>query len=108
MTGPGALRGLAVLLLVAPLAAWSQPAATDRGRMLYTTHCIECHTSRMHWRDAALARDWDSLKVQVRRWQREARLGWGDEEVDAVARYLNESIYRFPQPVASGPAARGR
>jgi hypothetical protein len=24
-------------------------------------------------------------------------LGWNDDDVDAVARYLNDSIYKFPR-----------
>jgi mono/diheme cytochrome c family protein len=47
-----------------------------RGQLLYSTHCIECHTTQMHWRTHKQARDWDSLKAQVRRWQATANLGW--------------------------------
>jgi mono/diheme cytochrome c family protein len=92
------------LLLIAAGAAHGQAEPPGRGQLLYSTHCIECHTQRMHWRDAALARDWDTLKTQVRRWQREARLDWDEDDIEAVARYLNESIYRFPRPVAMAPA----
>jgi hypothetical protein len=90
--------GLLALLLAA--AAHAQPAAS-RGQLLYSTHCVECHTAQMHWRDQRRARDWESLKLWVRHWQGEARLRWSDDDVDAVARHLNETIYRFPREHAA-------
>jgi mono/diheme cytochrome c family protein len=83
----------------ATAAAFSQPApAPTRGELLYTTHCIECHTTQMHWRDGREARDWDSLKAQVRRWQSNAGLGWTEADIVEVARHLNDTIYHYPQP----------
>ena len=51
----------------------------------------------MHWRDKRQATDWESLQRQVRRWQANAGLRWTDDDITAVARYLNETIYRYPQ-----------
>jgi mono/diheme cytochrome c family protein len=70
---------------------------SSRGQALYTTHCIACHNTQVHWRDAKLARDWPSLKAQVSRWQASAALAWSEADVVEVARYLNDSIYRYPQ-----------
>lgn len=81
--------------------------AQSRGELLYTTHCISCHTTEMHWRDKRAASDWSSLKFQVRRWQGAASLGWSEGDVVEVARYLNETIYHFASttdPVTSLPA----
>ena len=69
--------------------------------LLYVTHCIECHTTRMHWRNQRLARDWDTLKAQVRLWQGVASLGWSEADIDDVARHLNDTIYQFARPVGS-------
>ena len=71
--------------------------AQSRGQLLYSTHCIACHTTEMHWRDKKAATDWPSLRFQVRRWQGNAGLGWSEADILEVARYLNESIYRYPQ-----------
>lgn len=71
--------------------------AQSRGELLYSTHCIACHTSEMHWRDKKVATDWTSLRLQVRRWQGNAGLGWSEADILEVTRYLNESIYRYPQ-----------
>ena len=52
----------------------------------------------MHWRDRRIATDWTSLKAQVFRWQSNTGLGWTDDDVVAVTRYLNALYYRFPAP----------
>jgi mono/diheme cytochrome c family protein len=72
------------------------PAQTpSRGELLYSTHCIACHNSQMHWRDKRLATDWASLEALVRRWQAQALLAWSEEDILAVTRHLNQGIYRF-------------
>jgi mono/diheme cytochrome c family protein len=77
------------------------PAATapSRGELLYTTHCISCHTTQMHWRDKRVANNWISLKKQVRRWQDATSLAWSESDITEVSRYLNDSIYHFEQTV---------
>lgn len=99
---------LTALLLAALPQARAQALSPSRGELLYTTHCIACHTTEMHWRDKRAARDWDSLKALVRRWQATASLDWSEADVAEVARYLNDSIYRFERgekvAVAVAPA----
>jgi mono/diheme cytochrome c family protein len=92
-------------LVTAAFVTWAQaqPAPEPpptRGQLLYTTHCIECHTTRMHWRNQRLAHDWDTLKAQVRLWQGVASLGWSEADIDDVTRYLNDTIYQFPRQVS--------
>ena len=94
----GTLLAAACLVGAAAQAQAATPArAPTRGELLYTTHCVACHTTQMHWRDQKLATDWPSLKAQVQRWQATARLQWGDDDVTEVARFLNDTIYRYPQ-----------
>ena len=88
------VAGLASLSSLA--SAQPVPAAT-RGELLYNTHCVTCHTTQMHWRNDRQAFDWDSLKFQVRRWQGNAGLVWNDADIAEVSRYLNETIYHYPQ-----------
>ena len=76
--------------------AQAVPAQT-RGELLYTTHCITCHTSEMHWRNNRQAQDWDSLRAQVRLWQSNTGLRWGEADISEVAGYLNDTIYKYPQ-----------
>lgn len=91
-----ALLGALAAASFATQAAPPAPAAPTRGELLYTTHCIACHNSQMHWRDQRLATDWASLRAQVRRWQGVANLGWSDDDIREVTRHLNDRIYRFP------------
>ncbi len=85
------------VLAAGVLVLASSPAvmAQSRGELLYTTHCISCHTTQIHWRDGRAATNWSGLAFQVRRWQGAASLGWSESDILDVARYLNETIYRF-------------
>lgn len=90
---------LAALIVASGAGAAAQPGvAPDRGELLYTTHCIECHNARIHWREQRLATDWKSLREQVRRWQAVQKLKWSESDVSEVARYLNRFYYEFPPP----------
>ena len=78
-------------------AVAAEPARdASRGELLYSTHCIACHTSQVHWRDKKLATDWKSLKAQVRRWQNTAGQKWGEPDISEVALYLNSRYYHYP------------
>lgn len=91
-------------VLIGALVTTMPAIAQTRGELLYTTHCISCHTTQVHWRDSRSATNWSSLMFQVRRWQGVASLGWTDGDILEVARYLNDSIYRFEpttDPVSS-------
>jgi mono/diheme cytochrome c family protein len=96
---------LLVLLLAASAA---QAQAPSRGELLYTTHCGGCHSTQMHWRENKLATTWDTLKAQVQRWQGVAKLGWSQADIDDVTRYLNDTIYRYPEPARVGLLAPAR
>jgi len=95
------LPPLLILVAACSTAAVHAQATSSRGDLLYTTHCVECHNTQMHWRDQRLVRDFDSLKAWVRHWQGEARLDWPEDDVEAVARHLNATIYHFPQQQAA-------
>lgn len=82
--------------LAAPPLVQAQPGdELQRGELLYTTHCVACHTTQMHWRDKRLVTDWSALKAQVRQWQDTAGLGWNEADITRVALYLNQRHYGF-------------
>lgn len=88
---------LGVTLIGAALVAGAQAEeGVSRGELLYTTHCVECHTSEIHWRDKKAATDNASLLQEVARWQAAANLGWSPADVRQVAGYLNRRYYHFP------------
>ena len=92
---------LMAFTVLAVYSAFSHSQVTStqsRGGLLYTTHCISCHTTQMHWRNDKQAYDWGSLNYQVRRWQNNAGLQWSDADITDVSRYLNDTIYRYPTP----------
>lgn len=70
-------------------------SAESRGELLYTTHCIACHSTQIHWRDKRVATDWNRLKEQVRLWQDRNNLAWSEDDIIEVTRYLDQRIYRF-------------
>jgi len=98
-------------VLAAALAANAAPkAAASRGEVLYTTYCIGCHTAQVHWRDRKVVTTWSGLKAEVRRWQKTGGLSLEDDDIDAIAGYLNGLYYHFPEGDArrsgDAPAAR--
>jgi mono/diheme cytochrome c family protein len=102
---------LHLLLGVALVAAHTYAGAQSmgsaaRGELLYSTHCIECHTSQVHWREKRLANNWTTLQAQVLRWQANAGLAWSQGEIEDVSRYLNDKYYQFSVPVKAAPPGR--
>jgi mono/diheme cytochrome c family protein len=75
-------------------------ADVQRGRLLYETHCIACHTTQAHWRDKHVVRSWADLLYQVTRMQNNAGQEWSMTEITDVAAYLNDLFYKMPCPAA--------
>lgn len=90
------LLPLCALPIALALSAQPAPPATSRGQLLYETHCIACHSKEVHWRERKLVSDWTSLAAETRRWQANIGLRWSNDEIADVVRYLNTTIYRFP------------
>jgi cytochrome c553 len=103
---------LAVVLVagcgISPQPVPPGPPAVDmtRGRELYQTYCIACHTAQVHWRDRSLVHSWEDLRAQVTRFQGIAGQQWSAQEIDDVAAYLNRLFYEVPCPLTGcgGPA----
>ena len=96
MKSPMAWTGIALMLVVASASGEGERIGEPRGELLYSTYCIGCHTTQVHWREKRLATDWTSLKAQVRRWRENIGLGLEEDDVAAVAWYLNSLYYHFP------------
>ena len=96
-------RSLIAALFVASgisAGADTPPAAdTLRGELLYSTHCTFCHGDEVHKRNKSLVTDWTSLQSQVNRWQGNSGLGWRNEDIIEVARYLNALHYHYLAPI---------
>ncbi|MEI7447210.1 MAG: cytochrome C [Burkholderiales bacterium] len=105
-----ALAAAALVALAGPVAAQSVPGTAERGRALYETRCGACHERSVHQRESRRATDFVALRAEVARWSATSGGEWRDEEIDAVAAWLNERYYRFPCPptVCRAPARASR
>lgn len=97
------MRAWAILVAVLPALSGGAVQAgaagpASRGAMLYENHCGACHSEQMHWRAKRQVHDWPSLRAQVRQWQARERLDWSEDDIEAVSRHLNDTIYRLPAP----------
>ncbi len=92
------LTVLCVLIGAFSIARAASPREMTRGELLYSTHCIDCHATQVHWRQNSVVTDWQSLQSQVGRWQNAAGLGWSEEDIAEVTRYLNARHYDYPAP----------
>lgn len=96
---------LLCMLVVVHASVYAQDRDISRGKLLYSTYCNACHSAQIHWRDKKLVTGWDSLKAQVRRWQESSRLGWNEDDIGDVARYLNDAYYHFSSAGQNGSRA---
>ena len=94
------LKACATLAAALPIAwtAFAQAPVPTRGELLYQTHCVACHDKQVHWRARKIVGNWADLAAEVRRWETNLGLGWSDDAVEDVTRYLNRAFYRFPDP----------
>ena len=95
-----AWSGVVMLATSLAAASWNALGAeVERGRLLYETHCISCHDTRVHKRDSKVATNYDEIRAQVLRWQTNTFLRWSTGDIDAVTTYLATTFYKVPCPV---------
>ncbi len=70
----------------------------DRGRMLHDAHCVSCHATRVYTRPDRVAGDYQQVRAQVDRWQKNVSLNWKDADADLVTDYIASRYYRFECP----------
>ena len=91
----------AIAFLALSLAGMSGAQAAsgaERGKLLYETRCSACHATSVHNRSARKAKTFDGVRAQVLRWSAEVGGSWSGDEIDDVARYLNQRYYRYRCP----------
>jgi hypothetical protein len=102
---------LAAAIGVPAAAAPTVPDAR-RGEMLYENHCIGCHDSLLHVRQDRHATSYVAVGAKVRFWSDLQRLGWTEQDIGDVTRFLDARYYHFetrpPDPATpSGAPAAG-
>lgn len=90
-----AAAGGALLFVTLISGVFAQSASPLQGMELYGNHCTGCHESTVHMREKRKAKSLAQVEVWVRRWASVLKLGWGEEEVKAVAGYLNSRYYQY-------------
>jgi mono/diheme cytochrome c family protein len=80
------------------LLSCSMPASAgaERGRLLYENHCMGCHISTVHVREQRKSKTPAEVRAWILRWSAELKLGWSEDELADVYRYLNNRYYKFP------------
>jgi mono/diheme cytochrome c family protein len=95
---------LLILLVAAAGCAQAHSQDVGRGKLLYETHCNECHYERVHDRLKSDVRDLDALRAVVARRALETRRrSFSADELDDIVGYLNASHYRFGAPPLKKP-----
>jgi hypothetical protein len=92
-----------VVVLLAGLSgpALSDPAGNDdveikTGEALYKANCLGCHKDEVMTRAERRVKDIAQLDSQVRLCDANLNLQWMDDDIEAVAKYLNLHFYHFP------------
>ncbi len=99
---------IGVVLSLAALGLASPAAATDagRGRALYESRCVSCHTQSVHQRESRKAASFEGVLAQVSRWNASLGGDWNAEDIEDVALYLNQRYYKHTCPASVCPPGR--
>ena len=93
----------AASLLLLFLASGAAAQNTDRGRMLYETHCATCHTERLHHRERSTIRSYGALRAEVGKRAAMTNRRFSPDELEDIIEFLDTSHYRLDLPL---PAPR--
>lgn len=84
---------LAGTLLLCFNPASAQPPDLDRGRELYESNCVVCHTPKVHRRVPQLAANREHLRFIVTVWVRHESMRWSQQDIEDVVSYLERTYY---------------
>ena len=85
------IRIVSLMFLALPITVYGE----DRGRMLYQNHCVACHESRVHIREARKVKTYADLEQFTRRFAGLAGVEWNDADMILVIEYLNRTHYKL-------------
>ena len=86
---------IATLLFLAAFGSPAQAGDAAQGKKLHQENCVSCHGTEVYTRDNRMVGSMSSLITQVNRCNVNLGTGWFDDEVESVAKYLNENYYKF-------------
>jgi hypothetical protein len=91
----------AVALVATGLAGNTFAADAARGKALYETRCIDCHSTSVHQSTTRKAASFEDIRRQVTRWSGQLGTSWAAGDIDDISVYLNDLYYRLPCPPAT-------
>lgn len=84
------------MMITAMVLFFSAPILqAETGKSLYAKNCTACHGTEVFTRDNRRVKDMAGLKSRVKQCSYAVESSWFDDEVNAVANYLNTSFYQF-------------
>jgi hypothetical protein len=87
-------RTLLIPSLLIALAAPGAGTSAD-AEQLYQDNCLKCHGPEVYTRDDRKVTSLPGLQRQVQRCELALGLKWFDDEINAVADYLNQNYYKL-------------
>ena len=87
-----ALVTLCLLALILPILASAEDTDIDE---LYQFNCTSCHGAEVYTRSDRKVTSPEALERQVRRCESTLSLKWFDDDIVAMAHYLNTHYYKF-------------
>lgn len=95
-------KAVSILAVSAAFSLSAQASDVERGEQLHQDNCISCHVSMaggdgsgLYTRADRQVGSYDSLVTQVNRCNVNLDVGWFDDEVEAVAAFLDDRYYKF-------------
>ncbi|MDM7322569.1 MAG: cytochrome c [Gammaproteobacteria bacterium] len=79
-------------ILIAPAA---QAADLTLGKKLHSENCIKCHGAEKYSAPDRKVNSMSTLKTYVQGCATNLSLSWFEDEVEAVATYMNKEFYKF-------------
>ncbi|MGK0673361.1 MAG: cytochrome c [Halothiobacillaceae bacterium] len=79
-------------LLMAPT---TEAADLTLGQKLHNDNCIKCHGAEKYTRPDRKVHSMSTLKTYVQGCATNLNLSWFEDEVEAVAAYMNKAFYKF-------------
>jgi len=89
---------IVLALAVGPIAAAEGDSdELEQGKKLHDAQCLSCHDTSVYTRDDRKMTHYESLKTHVQRCVTNLDKQWFEDEVHAVAAYLNHEFYKFEE-----------
>ena len=86
------------VLVIGGLLLASTCYAGDPEQTLHDTYCIMCHDTQVYTRETRVANDYESVRVEVNRWQTNLSLNWSQEQIDRMTTWLAKRYYKIHCP----------